>query len=152
MVGNDRAEDTARGANVGVLGVSPVVCTKVMTSGLCDKQGLRRSGSRLQAGQNAGQLLHVFGRKSHYRRIFHFFTSHPVKDFRFPSTCFFVRFLQVMQSVENQCIGEDAGCRVRLLPTAICARRELQTLNVQGLADLLDRVATLALPIDELGD
>lgn len=31
-------------------------------------------------------------------------------------------------------------------------RRELQTLKVQGLTDLLGRVATIALPIDELGD
>lgn len=57
-----------------------------------------------------------------------------------------------MQDVEDLGIGDGPGSRLALLPAAIRARRNLQALESQGLADLLDCVAALALLVDELGD
>lgn len=57
-----------------------------------------------------------------------------------------------MQDVEDLGIGDGPGSRLALLPAAIRARRNLQALEAQGLADLLDCVAALAMLVDELGD
>lgn len=57
-----------------------------------------------------------------------------------------------MQGVEDLGVGDGTGGRLALFPAAVCARRDLQPMETQGLADPLDCVAALALPVDELGD
>ncbi|WP_181148181.1 hypothetical protein [Arthrobacter sp. MYb213] len=57
-----------------------------------------------------------------------------------------------MQSIQNNCVRDDSWCRFLALPAAIRAGRDLDALSVQGVAGLLDCVATFALLVDELGD
>jgi len=57
-----------------------------------------------------------------------------------------------MQGIEDLGVGDSPRGWVTLFPAAVSARRDLQTLGGQGLADLLDCVPALALLVDELGD
>lgn len=75
-----------------------------------------------------------------------------VKHLRLRLTGLRIGLLQVMQDIEDPGIGDGPGRRLALLPAAVNARRDLQPLDGQGLACLLDCVAALALLIDEFGD
>lgn len=49
-------------------------------------------------------------------------------------------------------ISDGHGGRLKLFPAAESARRDHQTLNSQGLAEMLVCVATFTLLVDELSD
>lgn len=76
----------------------------------------------------------------------------PVEDFRLWFSGLRIGLLQVVQDIEDPGIGDGPGRRLALLPAAVSARRDLQALDGQGLACLLDCVAALALLVDEFGD
>lgn len=57
-----------------------------------------------------------------------------------------------MQVIENERVSDDARCGLIGFPAAIRAGRDLQALNIQRLADLLDCMPTFALLIDELSN
>ncbi|CBT77179.1 MULTISPECIES: hypothetical protein [Glutamicibacter] len=76
----------------------------------------------------------------------------PYSNLRLRPAGLLIRLLQIVQDVEDLGVGDVPGCRLALFPAAVGSRRDLQSLNSQGLACLLDCVAALALMVDELGD